>query len=223
MTSRARHLATALACALLSATAPALASDDARAATATPPCVDLAGVVTISCPSVALPAVPKPAPPKPRKARGCANATALPTAGNLRAVNAATLCLVNRERTKRRLVPLRRQPTLGRAATRFAGQLVRGRFFDHTAPDGTTMVDRVKAAGYLRGALHRWWVGENIAYGTGTLGTPKEIVASWMRSPGHRANILQRRFREIGLGVSVGSPDGPAGATYVHDFGRRIR
>ncbi|MCW3041066.1 MAG: hypothetical protein JWM31_2971, partial [Solirubrobacterales bacterium] len=152
-----------------------------------------------------------------------AGADTAPTRTNLVAENRATLCLVNRERTKRHLVPLTSRPVLDKAATAFAKQLVTDRFFDHTAPDGTTMLDRIRRTGYLSGALHRWWVGENIAYGTGELATPRAIVRAWMNSPGHRANILQRRFREIGLGVSTGSPDGPDGATYVHDFGRRIR
>lgn len=85
------------------------------------------------------------------------------------------------------------------------------------------MLERIKATSYLTGPLQRWSVGENIAYGTGTLGTPKAIVDAWMHSPGHRANILDRSFREIGLGVRLGSPVGSDGATYVHNFGRRER
>jgi uncharacterized protein YkwD len=221
-----RRLTPALAClAFTTAVAPA----DAAPATAAPvtgtasttaaalPCVSVPGVVSVNCPEQ--PATPTVKPkPKP-----CANATVLPDGGNLEQVSAATLCLLNKERTKRHLTPLRRQHTLDSAATRFARRLVQERFFDHTAPDGTTMLERIKATGYLKGSLRRWSVGENIAYGTGTLGTPKAIVKAWMRSPGHRANILDRSFREIGLGVHLGSPEGSAGATYVHDFGRRDR
>lgn len=216
------RLAPALAAAaLISAPAPASASTSQAAAL---PCVDVAGVVTVNCPAPdpATPVVkPKPTP-KP-KAKGCTGATLLPAADNLAKLDRATLCLLNRERTKRHLVALKRQPTLDGAATRFAAQLVQERFFDHTAPDGTTMVDRVRATTYLTGRLRRWSLGENIAYGTGALGTPQSIVTSWMKSAGHRTNILDPAFREIGLGVALGSPDGPTGATYVNDFGRRDR
>jgi uncharacterized protein YkwD len=82
---------------------------------------------------------------------------------------------------------------------------------------------RLRSVDYLRSGLTAWAYGENIAWGEKGLSTPKSIVKAWMGSPGHRANILDRSFREIGLGVSLGSPDGPDGATYVHDFGRRER
>jgi len=156
-------------------------------------------------------------------AAGCPGATLLPSAGNLAKVNGATLCLVNRERTKRGLPRLRRQAALDRAAMGFAKRLVADAFFDHTAPDGTSLLDRVKITSYLKGGVQGWSVGENIAYGSGALATAKAIVGSWMDSSGHRANILRAGFREIGLGVALGSPAGPEGATYVHDFGRRDR
>jgi uncharacterized protein YkwD len=55
--------------------------------------------------------------------------------------------------------------------------------------------------------------------------TPREVVAAWMASKGHRANVLRRSFREIGIGIEIGTPVelGPAvsGATYTADFGVR--
>jgi uncharacterized protein YkwD len=47
------------------------------------------------------------------------------------------------------------------------------------------------------------------------------MVRAWMDSPGHRTNILNRRFRDIGIGIVVGTPSGPGGATYTTDFGTR--
>jgi len=64
-------------------------------------------------------------------------------------------------------------------------------------------------------------VGENIAWGSGSLATPREIERGWMRSPRHRANILSQRFREIGAGVAAGTPERAGGATYTTDFGTR--
>lgn len=213
-----RIFASALACAAL-----ALATTAADGAQAATPCLDIAGLIQVNCPGPAPAPTPPTATTKPKKAKACANADVTPSAANLRAMAKATLCLVNQERRQRRLVALKANKSLGKVATRFATRLVTGRFFDHTAPDGTTTLDRIRSSGYLTGGLRRWWVGENIAYATGKLATPKAIVAGWMASPGHRANILQSRYRDLGLGVSLGSPDGPEGATYVHDFGRRIR
>ena len=74
----------------------------------------------------------------------------------------------------------------------------------------------------MRGA-RSWTVGENLAWGSGTRSTPREIVNAWMKSPGHRANILQRRFREIGIGVVFEAPHGSSStaATYTTTFGAR--
>jgi uncharacterized protein YkwD len=66
-------------------------------------------------------------------------------------------------------------------------------------------------------------IGENIAWGTLWLATPRAIVTSWMNSPGHRANILNPRFRDTGIGISPHAPaslsGGQSGAIYTQDFG----
>jgi uncharacterized protein YkwD len=136
---------------------------------------------------------------------------------------AATLCLLNAERAAQGLSPLAADAALQGAATAFAQDMVTRRFFDHTSPDGGTMLDRLKAGGWLP-ASGAWTAGENIAWGSGDLGTPARIVAAWMASPGHRANILQAAFTQIGLGIVAGAPQAGvtgAAATYVTDFGSR--
>jgi uncharacterized protein YkwD len=168
---------------------------------------------------------PSPAPRAPSRG-GCADANLNPSARNRERLAVATLCLLNRERRKRGLRPLKRNRTLDRVAASYSRQMVRGQFFDHVSPRGTTLVQRVRTTSYLQG-LRRWSLGENLAWGTGTLGSPAETVRSWMRSPGHRRNILDRRFREIGIGATVGIPtrirNAPTGATYAHVFGLRVR
>ncbi len=66
-------------------------------------------------------------------------------------------------------------------------------------------------------------MGENLAWGTGTLSTPQAIVRSWMSSPPHRANILHGAFRDTGIGVSAQLPgrleEGQAGGVYTEEFG----
>ncbi|HEV3002144.1 MAG TPA: CAP domain-containing protein, partial [Solirubrobacteraceae bacterium] len=69
-----------------------------------------------------------------------------------------------------------------------------------------------------------WSVGENIAWGSGTLSSPAGIVAAWMASPGHKENLLNPTYREIGIGIVPGSPRSPemaGAATYTTDFGTR--
>jgi uncharacterized protein YkwD len=160
---------------------------------------------------------------KTRSAQQCADADLVPDAGNLDDVRAAVLCLHNRERAERGLAPLKEHAKLRQAAEAHADDMVAGRYFSHDAPDGEDMVDRVLRTGYARGAAG-WSLGENIAYGTGVLATAAQIHRSWMRSPGHRANILRRQFREIGIGIALGAPfdaRGRTGATYTADFGIR--
>jgi uncharacterized protein YkwD len=139
-------------------------------------------------------------------------------------VRRATLCLVNGERTQRGLSRLTARRELETAATRYGRQMVAQRFFDHVSPSGSTLVQRVRQTGYLRNASG-WSLGENLAWGSGDLATPRAIVAAWMASPGHRANILRPRFRDAGIGLAAGAPlalgGGASAGTYVNVFGRR--
>ena len=152
----------------------------------------------------------------------CANANAKPTSENLAEIRSSVLCLLNEQRTSRGLRRLRANAKLRAAAERHSANMNQKDFFDHVSPAGSTPLERVKAAGYLAGA-DSWAVGENIAWGEQRLSTPAEIMQSWMESPSHKANILNRRFRHVGIGVAVGAPiDGAAGgATYTTAFGKR--
>ncbi len=156
----------------------------------------------------------------------CESADALP--GQVAASEArdALLCLMNAQRTARGLKRLRAQPDRAETAGRYAKQMVRDRFFDHTSPSGSTMVSRIKATGYL-GATVRWTVGENLAWGTGTKATPRATIDAWMHSADHRANLLDRGFADVGIGIAAGAPAeleaDETGGTYVTDFGRRVR
>ena len=66
-------------------------------------------------------------------------------------------------------------------------------------------------------------VGENLAFGKASQTAPKAVVEAWMKSPGHRSNILYRGFEEVGIGIALGVPEsGEAeGATYTTGFGAR--
>jgi uncharacterized protein YkwD len=156
----------------------------------------------------------------------CSGADAMPGQAPGDDLRDATLCLMNAERTARGLGRLQAEPLLGRVAASYARQMVRGRFFDHTSPGGSTMLARIKTTSYLRDAAS-WSVGENLAWGSGSLATPRATVRAWMQSADHRANLLDRHFADVGIGVAVGAPialdPGELGGTYVTDFGRRRR
>jgi len=172
----------------------------------------------ISLPPV--PCVPGVTCPQPKPE--CAHADAVPAADNLATVRHATLCLLNAERVKHGLAKLHASRPLRGVALRYAKRMVADSFFDHVSPTGSTFVQRIAQSTYLQHA-NGYNLGENLAWGGGPLCTPKAIVNAWMNSPGHRANILDGAFRDIGIGVALGVPvagSGP-GATYVNEFGHR--
>ena len=162
--------------------------------------------------------------PQATASQGCDNTDLKPTRANLELVRDAVLCLHNRERSSHGLPRLKESPKLRRAAERHSSNMVSASFFDHASPGGSTMVDRIRRSGYTSRASS-WALGENIAWGSGALSTAAQIHRSWMRSAGHRANILQRSFREIGIGIETGVPvrlsAAQTGATYTADFGVR--
>ena len=151
--------------------------------------------------------------------QGCENADVAPTDATEPAVREAILCLHNEIRAERGLPTLRQDARLRRAAVAHSEDMVARRFFEHTTPAGVTMVDRIMASRYASRDVG-WSLGENLAWGTGRLATPRNIMRAWMDSPGHRANIVKRTYREIGIGIVTGVPtSGAAGATYTADFG----
>ncbi|MCW3019836.1 MAG: SCP-like extracellular [Solirubrobacterales bacterium] len=155
--------------------------------------------------------------------RTCANTRLRPTPANIALIRAATLCLINRERAAHGERALRPNKRLRRAAQAHSASMALGDYFEHDGPSGQTPLARLRNAGYISSSRVGYEVGENIAWGTLYLATPHAIVASWMASPGHRANILDARYRETGIGVSPHPPaslaHGQAGAIYTQDFG----
>jgi uncharacterized protein YkwD len=154
----------------------------------------------------------------------CPYARLSPTVRNIRLVRAATLCLVNRERARHGEPALRWNERLVRAAQGHTESMAFGNYFEHVGPRGQTPLMRMRETGYISSRM-AFEVGENIAWGSLWLGTPRAIVASWMASAGHRANILDARYRETGIGVSphtAALAHGQSGGIYTQDFGVRI-
>ena len=134
-----------------------------------------------------------------------------------REAKAALLCLLNAERRRRGLRPLRANRKLARAARAHARDMVRYRFFAHIGRGRTTPTQRLYRARYLPGR-GRWAVGENLGFGTGAMTRPAAIHSAWMHSTLHRAAMLSRRFREVGFGIDPGIPFQSRGATFTTDF-----
>ncbi len=153
----------------------------------------------------------------------CPGADMQPTSADLSVIRSVTLCLINRERAadgERRLAPDAR---LQHAAQAHTDSMAFRDYFEHNGPHGETPLSRMRAAGYELSSHVAFEVGENIGWGTLWEGTPRAVVAAWMASPGHRANILDARFRSTGIGVSTHPPfslaGDQAGAIYTQDFG----
>jgi uncharacterized protein YkwD len=105
--------------------------------------------------------------------------------------------LVNEERVQNGLGPLTTNATLTRLAGDYACEMINGNYFEHVNPvTGSTVGSRALAANYYFKK-----VGENLA---GGFTSPEETVAQWMDSPGHRANILDPDFIEMGAAVRTG-------------------
>jgi uncharacterized protein YkwD len=151
----------------------------------------------------------------------CPNADMVPDAGSLDAFRAAIACLHNQIRGANGLPLLHLNGKLRTAAEGHSAEMVRGRYFDHTSPSGSTMVGRILASGYVR-PDRGWLLGENLEWGTGSMATPRGALDAWMNSPGHRANVLKRGYRQLGVGVVLGTPTGmDGGVTITVDFGAR--
>lgn len=162
------------------------------------------------------------AAPAGASASACADTELLPTADTLPRVAASTLCLLNEERAAAGLRPVVENAALTRASRDYSELMVAQRFFAHESPAGTDVVDRVTSAGYLRANEGGWVVGENLAWAQGYLASPRNVMQAWMNSTGHRHNILSADYKEIGVGIVLGTPyPGPEGATFTTDFGAR--
>jgi uncharacterized protein YkwD len=101
---------------------------------------------------------------------------------------------------------------LGKAAQGHSTDMAVNNYFSHTSLDGRTFVDRVKAQGYTSFSS----LGENIAAGQPTAA---QVVNAWLKSPGHCKNIMNPKFRDLGVGHATG---GTFGVYWTQDFGRQF-
>jgi uncharacterized protein YkwD len=127
------------------------------------------------------------------------------SAAGLTRSEASILREMNRVRTVHGLGSLRADGRLESAARAHSREMIRTGSFAHGA-FGTRM---------LRFNVQGTFAGENLAWGVGGRGTARGIVAAWLASPGHRANLLRPSFRRVGVGAVVGRFFGYSGANVV--------
>jgi uncharacterized protein YkwD len=148
----------------------------------------------------------------------CKDQALLPTKSKANRIIKALLCVMNEQRKLAKLKPLKLSPRLTRAALTHTQAMITGRFFAHQGPREPALVRRLAKVKY-RGAA-----GENIGAGGGTLGSPLAMVNGWMHSSLHRANLLSRSWKFVGIGFLPKFPIPTAGqplATYTTDFGTK--
>jgi len=147
--------------------------------------------------------------------------TSAPDKSGVTSMEAYFLQLVNASRAEVGVKPLAFDAELVKAAGAHSDWMLAADVFSHTGANGSTVGDRIKAAGY--GAT-TW--GENIAYisgsGAATLDEAdvQQLHNNLMNSPGHKANILNANYTEIGIGLTQGDYNGRAAIFVTEDFGR---
>ncbi|MBB5126175.1 CAP domain-containing protein [Streptomyces griseoloalbus] len=149
-------------------------------------------------------AAPKPTAAVPDPTAGASSPAA--TGGTQASTAVARVVeLVNAERAKAGCSPVKVNATLTGAAQKHSEDMAASGNMSHTGSDGSSPGDRITRAGY------NWSTyGENVAYG---YSTPEQVMAGWMASPGHKENIVNCAFKEIGVGLAQ------PGGYWTQDFG----
>jgi uncharacterized protein YkwD len=128
----------------------------------------------------------------------------------------AMRCMTDFARAHDGLGTLANAADLDRSAVKKSGDIVRCDSFSHEAC-GRQFTYWMQRSGYL--AARCWRAGENIAWGTGNMGTVRSIFVAWLHSPEHRANLLGH-YSSIGIALRIGNLEGHRGAhVWTQDFG----
>lgn len=137
---------------------------------------------------------------------------------NLNAYEMRTYELHNQTRESNNLATLCVSEILTQAARSHSQEMIDQGYFSHNSYNGESYSARLERFGYTSYEK----VGENIAWGSGSLASPENIFQGWMESSGHRENILDPDYREVGIGTSTGECEGYSDCTmYTADFGVR--
>lgn len=190
--------------------APATAAPTTAAPTTAAPTT---AAPTTAPPTTAPPTTAPPTTAPPTTAAPTTQAPA-PPAGDDSAVQQEVLALTNQERAANGCPALALNGQLNVAADNHSEDMAARNYFDHSSPEGEGPGARIADAGYQG----RGW-GENIAVGYGSAAS---VVEGWMNSPGHRANILNCGYNELGVGYAQGASNGyTQGIYWTQVFGTR--
>lgn len=199
---------------------PSWTASPTQRVTRTPRAAASAGKTTAPRPKATAPrhtvrtTAPRPsattAPPSTRNTTAAASAAPAPSStpkatATASGVVARIVELVNAERAKVGCSALTLNATLSKVAQAHSDDMAVHQNMSHTGSDGSSPGDRITGAGYTWSTY-----GENVAYG---YPTPEQVMAAWMASPGHKANILNCTFKEIGVGLAQ------PGSYWTQDFG----
>jgi Cysteine-rich secretory protein family len=154
------------------------------------------------------------------KAAGCKWDNRGPREVSRRHARHAVVCQINKKRRRHGLSGVNTKRALRKAGKRHSRYMQRRNCFAHQCPGEKNLVARIHATSYLP-CNCTWRVGETLAWGAKGRGTPRAIVKAWMHSSAHRHVLLDRRLRNVGVGLVWGSPSNPRAkaATYTADFG----
>ena len=129
---------------------------------------------------------------------------ARPGEATARQMRKALRCLVNEERVARDRRAVRTNRPLARIAKRHTRTMVEENCFTHQCPGERPLRKRIESSAYMEGG-GRYGYAENLGCST----TPQNMIEEWMSISFHRENILERRFRHVGIGAKRGSPFPP--------------
>lgn len=131
---------------------------------------------------------------------------------------AGMVCLLNYARQQAGLPSLTDSRKLDGSAANKAADILRCNQFSHEAC-GRDFLYWFRRTGYLSSGC--WWAGENLAWASGSLGSARSVMKSWLRSPTHRANLLGSEYNQFGISLRVGGLSGSSDAhVWVNHFGR---
>ncbi len=132
------------------------------------------------------------------------------------------LDLHNQARANNGLPPLCVHPDLTEAARFHSQEMLDKGYFSHDSRNGESIKARLERFGYAFAGHPYWKYGENVSWGSGYLGAADRRFGDWIDSAEHRANILDKNFREVGIGARTGTFEAQDGTKmYTVDFGTR--
>jgi uncharacterized protein YkwD len=170
------------------------------------------------------------APARAEKKQSCKDAGLVATGPEQsERLQQATRCLINRERTKRGLKSLKTSNELLKASDWQNRDMLEHSYFDHARPDGPEFAERILRFGYADDS-RGYSIGENLAWASQQISTPRKMVSLWMKSPPHRRNILTKDFRDQAVSAvwsagNVGGAYANSGGpfvVYTNQFGARL-